>query len=216
MRRALLIWSPRIASALFAQVLIAVSFAAATYQDVKERAVNDLVWVPALVGAAYTFYWAYPNLEFELVKLALVGGIALVFTFLGSIGQADAVALVFVAIDPFPLSPLLPLAVAGAVALIHIGYEFAVGNARGGKAIPMEKFLSEQKWIPKAVIVDGVRTEVSGDVNVAREEAEAKQKPGAMVEVSFGVPTVAYLGVGYVLYLVYLVIFNLPAFTSLP
>jgi len=58
--------------------------------------------------------------------------------------------------------------------------------------------------------------EVSGDVNVAREEVEAANKPGASVEVKYGVPTVAYLGVGYVIYLVYLLAFNYSVFASLP
>ena len=51
---------------------------------------------------------------------------------------------------------------------------------------------------------------------MAREEVEASGKPGARVEVKYGVPTVAYLGVGYVIYLAYLLIFNYSAFASLP
>jgi len=102
------------------------------------------------------------------------------------------------------------------VALGHIGYEYIVGNARGGLAIPMEQFLREQRWIPTAIVAEGNRTEVSSDVNVAREEVEAANRPGAQVEVKYGVPTVAYLGVGYVAYLVYLLLFNYSAFASLP
>ena len=80
----------------------------------------------------------------------------------------------------------------------------------------MERFLKEQKWIPEAIIVDEVRKEVDSDVNVARDEVEANQKPGAMVEVKYGVPTVAYLGAGYLAYLAYLLIFNQAALLSLP
>ena len=212
---------PCIARPLYAQLLIAVSFAIASYQDFKDRAVSDLVWVPALVGVVYAVYALYsevggPSLEFLLVKVALVGGIALVFTLLGGIGQADAIALAFVAADPYVLSPLAPLFAAAVVALVHIVYEYGVGNARGGITIPMEQFLREQRWIPKAIVSDGTRTEVSNDVNVAREEVEAAKKPGALVEVRYGVPTVAYLGVGYIAYLVFLVISNYPTFVSLP
>jgi len=206
---------------LYAQLLIAVSFAVASYQDVTERAVSDLVWVPAAAGAAYAVYSTFvsaplSNFEYLLLKILLVGGIALVFTFLGGIGQADAIAMAFVAADPYVFSPLAPLFAAAAIALVHIGYEFAVGNARGGLTIPMARFLKEQRWIPKAIVSDGTRTEVSNDVNVAREEVEAARKPGAMVEVRYGVPTVAYLGLGYVAYLVYLVALNYPGFASLP
>jgi hypothetical protein len=207
--------------ALYAQLLIAASFAVAAYQDVTERAVSDLVWIPAAVGAVYVAYanYAYSSLltfEFGLLKLGLLGGIALAAAFLGSIGEADAIALALVAADPYPPSPLPALLAAAVVALSHIGYEFSVGNARGGRVIPMDQFLREQRWIPKAVVKDGVRTEVSSDVNDAREEVEAEQSPGASVEVSYGVPTVAYIGLGYAAYLVYLVLFNPGAFTSLP
>jgi Type IV leader peptidase family len=206
---------------LYAQFLIAASFALASYQDFRERAVSDLIWIPALVGVVYTvlslhYYSPSVDLEFLLVKVALVGGIALAFTLLGGIGQADAIAIAFVAADSYILSPFAPLLAAAVVALGHIGYEFAVGNARGGIVIPMEQFLREQRWIPKAILSDGTRTEVSNDVNVAREEVEAANKPGSSVEVRYGVPTVAYLGIGYVAYLVYLVVFNYAAFAALP
>jgi Flp pilus assembly protein protease CpaA len=206
---------------LYAQLLIAASFVIASYSDVKERAVSDLAWIPALIGVGYTFYALYvgstsSTLEYLLLKVLLIGGIAIGFAFLGGIGQADGIAIAFVAADPYVLSPLAPLFATAAVALVHIGYEFANGNARGAKVIPMAQFLKEQRWIPKAIVSDEGRTEVSSDVNVAREEVEAANKSGAMVEVKYGVPTVAYLGIGYVAYLVYLLAFNYSAFASLP
>lgn len=204
---------------MYAQLLIGISFAVASYQDVRERAVNDVVWVPAIAGVVLVFYnllsTASPQLALELVKIGLVGGIGLAFAYFGAIGQADAIAIAFVAADPFPLSPIPPLVAAAVVALTHIGYEYASGNARGGLKIPMERFLKEQRWIPKAIVADGVRTKVDSDVNVAREEVEAKQTPGAMVEVGYGVPTVAYLGIGYLSYLVYLLVFDQAAFFAL-
>jgi Flp pilus assembly protein protease CpaA len=206
---------------MYAQLLISVSFAVEAYQDVSERAVSDLVWIPARAGAAYGVYWVAANdttvgLEFLLVKIALVGGIALAFTYLGGIGQADAIAMAFIAADPYELSPLLPLFAGAVVAVAHIVYEYAIGNAKGERVIPMEQFLKEQRWIPKAIVSEGTRTEVNPDVNVARDEVEAADKPGAQVEVRYGVPTVAYLGIGYLVYLVYLVAFNTSVFSSLP
>ncbi len=206
---------------MYAQLLIAVSFAVASYQDVKERAVNDLVWVPAGVGVAYVAYWfltasTTAGLEFFLLKVALVGGVALVFTFLGGIGQADAIAMALLAADPYPVSPLAPLFAGAAIALSHIGYEYAIGNAKGGRTIPMAQFLKEQRWIPKAIVSDGSKTEVSSDVNVAREEVEAANRPEAQVEVRYGVPTVAYLGLGYVAFVAYMILLNYGAFASLP
>ncbi|MDG6910328.1 MAG: hypothetical protein JRN08_08160 [Nitrososphaerota archaeon] len=206
---------------MYAQLLIAASFVIASYSDVKERAVSDLAWAPALIGAGYIIFSVYTqstfsSFEFLVLKIALIGGIALAFAFLGGIGEADGIAIAFVAADPYLLSPLAPLFATAAVALVHIGYEFAVGNARGGRTIPMEQFLKEQRWIPKAMISEGSRTEVSSDVNVAREEVIAANRPSAMVEVRYGVPTVAYLGVGYVIYLVYMAVFNFAALAALP
>jgi len=201
---------------LYAQLLIAASFAIAAYQDFRERAVLDLVWIPAAVGVAYSIYWAFPNLEFPVLKLAIVGGIALAFVLLGGVGQADAIGLALIAGDPYQLSPILPLVGGAIVAVAHIGYEYLSGNARGVRTVPLEKFLREQRWIPKAIVADGTRTEVSNDVNDAREEVEAKAKPGATVEVTYGVPTVAYLGIGYIGYLAYLLVFQQHVFFSLP
>ena len=206
---------------MYAQFLIAASFAIASYTDVKERAVSDLAWIPAMAGVGYVFYELYVGsavgtLAFLILKIALIGGIAIGFSLLGGIGQADGIAIAFVAADPYALSPLAPLFATAAVALVHIGYELATGNARGVKTIPMAQFLGEQRWIPKAIVTDEGRSEVSSDVNVAREEVEAADKPGAAVEVKYGVPTVAYLGLGYVIYLTYLLVFNYPVFASLP
>lgn len=206
---------------MYSQLLIAASFALASYEDVKERLVNDLYWIPAGVGVAYVVYSFLVGattlgFEFFLLKVVLLGGIALAFAYFGLVGQADGIAIAFVAADPYVLSPIAPLFAAAFVALFHIPYEYLAGNAGAGKVIPMEQFLREQRWIPKAVVSDGERNEVSRDVNEAREEVEAANKLGAMVEVRYGVPTVAYLGVGYVAYLVYLVVFNYTAFAGLP
>ena len=205
---------------MYAQLLIAASFVFASYQDFKDRAVSDLVWIPAVIGIGYGVYYGYTGFttagfEFLILKVALVGGIALVFTLLGGIGQADAIAMAAIAGDPNPLSPFVPLFFGAVVALVHIGYEFAVGNARGGRTIPMDQFLREQRWIPKAIVADGTRTEVSSDVNVAREEVEAANKGDAQVEVKYGVPTVAYLGIGFVAYLLFELAINFASFSAL-
>ncbi|MDG6908831.1 MAG: hypothetical protein JRM74_02455 [Nitrososphaerota archaeon] len=205
---------------MYAELLIAASLAVAAYQDVKDRAVSDIVWVPAAAAVALTLYSLYASggggLEFYLVKLVLIGGLALGFTFLGGIGQADGIAIAAVAADPYFLSPLAPLLGAAVVAGVHIAYEFARGNAGRRKTIPMAQFLREQRWIPKAIVSGEARTEVSRDVNVARDEVEASGKPDAMVEVSYGVPTVAYLGIGFAAYVAYMLLFSYAAFAALP
>ena len=197
------------------------SFAVAAYQDVKDRAVSDLVWIPAIAGTVYSFYWyftiaTFQSFEFQLIKLALIGGIGVAFVFFGLLGEADAIAMAFIASDPYPLSPIPALIAGGAIAITHIVYEYANGNAKGGRRIPMEQFLREQRWIPKAIISDGNRVEISSDVNDAREEVESKKSSGGEVEVAYGVPTVAYLGLGYAAFIAYLLIFASGTFSFLP
>lgn len=201
---------------MYTQILIAVSLLLATYQDFKDRAVLDVIWLPALVGVAYSVAVLYPDLIGVAVKLGLVGVVCFLFVIFGLIGQADAVALVLVAADPISLSPLLPLVATGLAAAVHIGYEYAVGNARGVKTIPLEQFVREKRWIPRAVNVGGARVEVDQDVNVARDQVEKNYSGDATVEVQYGVPTVAYLGIGYAAYLVYLIVFQPGTLTAFP
>jgi hypothetical protein len=199
---------------VYSQVLIGISLVLAAYQDVRSRSVLDLVWLPAATGGAYALVVLYPSIELQLLKIALIGGVALAFGFLGVVGQADAIALVALSADPYVASPVTALVAVAVVALVHIGYEFATGEARGVKSMSLERFQHEQKWIPKAFIADGTRHEVGRDVNDARDEV--KGGPGTVVEAIYGVPTVAYVGIGYLVYLLYMVTLNQAAFISLP
>jgi hypothetical protein len=205
---------------LYAQLLMAASLAVAAIEDVRDRSVSDLVWAPAAVGIGYTLYWmattASGYLELQLVKMGLVGAIGVAFVYFGLMGEADAIAIVVVGSDPYPLSPILPLLAAAVVGISHIAYAYTKGFARGKITIPMERFLKEQAWIPKAIIADGKRTEVSPDVNLAREEVERKQIPGALVEVSYGLPDVAYFGIGYAAYVAFLIVSAPAVFAGLP
>jgi hypothetical protein len=201
---------------VYSELLICASLLIAGFQDVRERSVWDPVWIPAILGVAYSVIVEFPSIELFLIKVGFVGAVALAFAFFGAIGQADAIALVFVAADFNPGTPIFPLIGTAIAAAASIGYQYAVGNARGDKTIPVEKFLREQRWIPKAIITDGVKTEVSSDVNVAREEVVAKSGRESMVEVTYGVPTVAYLALGYAAYVAYLVVFATGTFTALP
>jgi len=206
---------------MYGQILIAASFAVAAYQDLRERAVNDLVWVPAIAGTAFVFYslattGEYADLEFDLVRILLIGGMAFVMVYFGMLGEADLIALVFFAADPYVFGLFFALIGAVIVLVPHLAYVLMTGEGRGSRVIPVSRFLREQKWIPRATVVDGVRHEVDSDVNKAREEVESQQKEGMQVEVVYGVPDVLYFGLGYILYLAYLVLFNYALFSSLP
>ena len=206
---------------MYGQTLIAVSFAVASYQDLKGRAVSDLVWIPAIAGAAFIFYslattGQYADLEFDAVRVLLLGGMAFAMVYFGVLGEADFIALVFFAADPYALGVFFSIIGAVIVLAPHLAYVLLTGEGRGSHVIPVEKFLKEQKWIPRATLMEGLRHEVDSDVNKAREEVETLQKKGMQVEVVYGVPDVLYFGLGYILYLAYLVLFNYGLFSSLP
>ena len=206
---------------MFAQVAIAASFAIASYQDVKHRAVSDLVWIPAAAGVIYVIYNLLSasdslGLQFELVKLGLAGIIILFLYYFGVVGEADLIVLFFFFADPYALGFFVAAILAAVVILAHLVYRIARKEAIGTTTIPIGQFLREPFWVPIAMIQNGLRVEVESDVNVAREQVEAKQQTGMMVEVKYGTPTAAYLGIGYILYVVGLVLFSYTAFATVP
>lgn len=201
---------------MFYQALMLVSFLLAGYQDVKERLVSDYLWIPGVIAAGLALAFMHGIDYVLIVRIVLIGGIAFAFTFFGLIGQADAIALVLVSTDPAPLAPIPVLVATGGVALVHIGYLYATGKAGKKQVIPFEQFQKEPKWIPKAVIVNGERKELTSDVNISREKAEEGAGGTEMVEVQYGVPQVAYIAGGYVAYVVYLAIFQPGLLLSLP
>lgn len=206
---------------MYSQVLLAASFAIASYQDVKLRAVSDLAWIPALLGVSIivveaAFSSGQGVLATVAVKVAIIGAGAIVLYYLGTFGQADLIILVFYAADPYEWSLFFATFAVAVVMVIHVVYRLMTGHARGTKTIPIEQFLREQHWIPKATIENAVRTAVTSNVNGARDEVEKRQANGMLVEVEYGTPTLAYVGTGYIVYLVAMILFSYGTFSSLP
>lgn len=193
----------------------------AGYQDARERLVSDYYWIPGIVAAVLAVAFL-PSMDFLLVaRITLIGVIAFAFAWFGFIGQADAIALTLISSDPSPYAPIPVLLATGVVTLAHIGYLYATGTARKPRLVTLQEFRTQAKWIPKALVVNGVRREITSDVNVSRELAEEHASAGpedaaTMVEVQYGVPQVTYIAVGFVLYLAYLAIFQPHLLTALP
>ncbi len=200
---------------MYAQILIAASLVIAGYSDIRERAVADIVWIPGAAGVVLAFILLPSNTEFLLIRLALIGGIGFVFARYGSIGEADAIAFVIAASDPYPISPIPIFLATAIVALLHIGYLYFRGFVGKDMTIPVEQFKREARWIPKAILSGDARSVVDKNVNVSREQVEKSALAGSMVEVQYGVPTVTYVAVGYLVYIAYMLIFHLQLFVSL-
>jgi hypothetical protein len=203
-------------TSLFLQILMAITFLIAGYQDVRERLVSDFVWIPAIIGVALALYFVPSEDLILLVRIGIIGAIALVITRYGLVGEADGIAFVLVVADPTPLAPLPVLFAIAAVALSHIGYLFATGMTGRNRVISISQFKREARWIPKAVMVGEEKKEVDSNVNISREDVEKVTDESAMVEVEYGVPTVAYIAAGYAVYLVYLAIFQSGVLVGLP
>jgi Flp pilus assembly protein protease CpaA len=206
---------------VYAQLLLAISFAFGSYQDVRDREVSDLVWIPAAGGVAIIMYEAFrspgsPLLETELLKLGFAAALVVVLYYFGAVGEADLIALAFFFADPYLWSFFFAMVGVAVVMGSHIVYRLLKSRPIRTVVIPVDQFVREPFWVPVATIFDGMREEVSADVNFAREEVEAKKKEGMLVEAKYGTPTLAYYGIGYILYLLALLAFNYSLFASLP
>jgi hypothetical protein len=206
---------------VYYQLLMLASFLLAGYQDARERLVSDYYWIPGIIAAVLAVAFL-PSMDFILIaRITLIGVLAFAFAWFGFIGQADAIALTLIASDPTPYAPIPVLLATGVVAIGHIAYLYATGTVRRAHLITLEEFRTQAKWIPKALVVNGVRREITNDVNVSRELAEEHAKTGpedatTMVEVQYGVPQVTYIAAGFVVYVVYLAIFQPGLLTALP
>jgi hypothetical protein len=199
---------------LYAQLLFALSLTLAGYFDVRERLVSDLLWIPGAVGVVVLFFLLPTEIVPILVRLGLVGAIGIAFARFGFIGEADAIALVIATADPSILSLVYIMLATGIVALTHIAVLYFMGYVGKSRLIPVEQFKAEARWIPKAIVIGGVSSDVDSNVNISREEVEAKAPPGSMIEVQYGVPTVAYIAIGYLIYLGYMILFNFNSFVT--
>lgn len=196
--------------------MMVVSFLVAGYQDFRDRLVSDLVWVPAVIGVAVTLYFM-PSQDFLLlIRIAAVGVVAFLVTRYGFLGEADGIAFVLLVAQPQPFDLLVLLFAIAAVVLSAIAYLYLTGLAGKDRTIPIAQFRAEARWIPKAIIVDETRREVDNNVNVSREDVEKEADESAMVVVQYGVPNIEYMAIGYIVYVVFLAVFQTNVILSFP
>ena len=201
---------------MFLQILMAISFVLAGYQDYRDRLVSDLVWVPAAIGVVIALYFLPTQDLFLVARLAVVGVIAFLVTRFGFLGEADGIAFVLLVAQPSILDLFVLFFAIAAVALAAIAYLYITGMAGKDKTIPIAQFRSEARWIPKAVVVGGVEREVDKNVNVSREEVEKEADESAMVVVQYGVPNIEYMAVGFIVYVAFLAAFHPQTLLTLP
>ena len=199
------------------------SFLFAGYQDVRTRSVSDLAWFPALLGVGVLLGGDPDHALIVLFQMGLFVGLGIGFLLLASVsrgitalGQADVIAIPFLASNPNPIYFFVLTILTGASAVVILAFYWLTGRLRRHHDIPLAQFLTEQNWVPKAVVKGNERVNLSNDVNVSREEVAKVAVEGDRVEVEYGVPQVAFFAAGYVAFVVYLIIFQTAFFFSFP
>jgi hypothetical protein len=206
------------------QLLIGASLAAAALQDVRTRTVEDRVWIPAAAGAAIALsanFWTAMiegvtvQVQGYLLKLLIFVPLLVVTWAFMRFGQADLIALVLIAFDPYLQSLLYTVVGFGVAFAAHAAWLVRHGLWPGKRVMQYSDFKRDHRWIPRALIEGERRVELSSDVNRAFDEVQATS--GAQrVEVEYGVPQVAYIAVGYVSYVVYLLLFSPGVLSAFP
>ena len=210
--------------AVYSQLLIATSLVIGGIQDIRVRAIDDRVWIPAIIGGLLSVFELWTS-ELYIIKTVLfvsavliaMKGIPLLTGYSGlSSGDADLIALILIALDPLFLTMFATPTLTGIAILVTLTYLYRRKEWPGTLTVDAEQFKREQKWIPVAMISGGKRTKINEDVNRARETVEETLKEGDLVEVRYGLATVTLWAVGYVTFLLGLALFYPGILTSTP
>jgi hypothetical protein len=178
-----------------AALLVLASFALASYQDIRRREVDDVIWLPGLIGLGLLLFLSPLPLRLPMaIALGLAGYLVVR---LGAMGEADGIALFLWS----SLGGLMGIIIAAAGALLGLLVHMALLRAWGRKRVgtmSLERALREGHWLPRRILIEGEWRELPKNVNRLWEELR-RYDPRSEVEVEFGVPMVAYLGLGYLL-----------------
>ncbi|MGC9076031.1 MAG: A24 family peptidase [Conexivisphaera sp.] len=185
------------------EALIAASYLAAAYQDLRSREVEDLTWIPAGAGLALMLILGPRSLLVPLlVKVGIMAALAAIWRRMGFMASGDVPALAFIGASGCYLSPVPELA-ASLIAVLAIWA--AEARLRLRMVVDPEEAMRSGKWIPRRILGEdgGELEDLSGrtpeEAFEALERWRGKDAGGVRAEVSYGVPMAAALGVGYVL-----------------
>ncbi len=210
--------------AVYSQILIATSLIIGGAQDVKVRAIDDIVWIPAVIGGALTVFELWTS-ELYVVKtilfvtaiLVAIKGVPLITGNRAlSSGDADLIALILVALDPLFLTMLVTPLLAGVVMAFTVAYLYVRKEWPGKSTVSADRFRREHKWIPVAIISGDKKTEIDEDVNSGRELVEETLTETDRVEVTYGLPNVTFWAIGYGAFMVGLALFYPGLLASTP
>jgi len=211
---------------LAAELFMAISLGAAAIQDIHNRMINDLTWFLAAPGAALSIWLISKSPPYLTSLYLLDAGIGIILAIAiwitKAMGEADAIAIGLISITTIPPPPLTPLdmalntpIIATLVNSMIITIPFIIWNAalnlkrmkkcpEISKATPLVRvayiiFLTcEQSIIvrrkPWAYSPGKLSIRISDDAAQVTEGLE-------YMLVSYNMPYVAYIFMGYVIYI---------------
>lgn len=155
------------------ELLVVASFAMAGRQDWRKRKVTNIVWLPAVAGVVLSFF-VYPLALVWVIVAVGISSVAWLAFLFRQMGPGDAVGITLIMFSP--LNAAFVIIWACLFALLHLAVRRQGHEALSKPVmIPKEQKEREPWWMPTG-----------------------RPAPEGMVEVKYGVPTVSYLALGYV------------------
>ncbi len=191
---------PNPAWAEVGEALVGIAYLLAAYQDLRSREVDDLTWAPAAAGLALLLVAEPVAADVQvLAKVGLMAALAVAWRRMGLMASGDLPALAFLGASACYLSPLPELAASMPIVLAIWAVE---AGLRARKIVGIEEAALDPRWIPRRILGEGGE-ELEDLSRATPEEASEelgkwKEIPGARVELSYGVPLAAAVGLGYV------------------
>ncbi len=209
-----------------AVAFMALSLGAAALQDVRGRVINDLTWFVAAPGVALAIWTAAksPLIVIYLYVLNAAVGVALaaIIWVTKSMGEADAIGIALISTSTVPALPPTPLyaalnspVIASLVNSMLLTIPFIIWNiamniARAGKCLEMSG-VSASRRLAYLLFLTCERSSVvrrkpwaysPGRLSLRISDEAAQALEGReYVLVSYNMPYIAYMFLGYLIYL---------------
>jgi hypothetical protein len=204
---------------IIADVLVAASFIAAAYMDIRTRMIADVVWIPAVIGTIINIATSLNTIPLIILEgTALFIGILMISMLtllkIGYLATGDVIIMGILVLNPLYYVFIGAMA---AITIIAVHGAYLLWTKQINRKITVARFKKEAKWLPIRLYLKGEGGDLGGidvprDANNSREWVLAAKgvTDDTMLEVNYGTPMVGYLGVSFVIGMVLWHAFGLP------
>lgn len=181
-------------------ILISLIFAA--IYDYRTRYINDVIWIPSVI-ATIIFVVTIPDLFLQITsRILLIFVVGSILAYLKFIGQADVIAFIFAFSDSYSLaSPITFMFILLCVIFINFVY---VSQKFKSTIISISEFRRKPHWIP----VNFNNVPLYRNINNRRDILFDVTNRDTKISVVYGHPFVLYIAESYIIYLIYLILFQ--------